>query len=107
MDLEGIALSEIIQINTVWHHVYVESKTKMQHTSEYNKRETNSQIREQTSNYQWGDGREEDKQGRGKSGHYGIIWNHVCETWKLWSTIESKESFIKINKIIRKIIILV
>lgn len=57
MDLEGIALSEIIQINTVWHHVYVESKTKMQHyISEYNKRETNSQIREQTSSYQWGDG---------------------------------------------------
>ena len=44
MDLEGIMLSEISQrkTNAVWYQLYVESK-KTQQTSEYNKKETDSQ----------------------------------------------------------------
>ena len=55
MDLEDIMLSEISQrkINTIWYCLYVESK-KIQQTSEYNKKEADSQIQRQTSGYQWG-----------------------------------------------------
>ena len=43
MDLEGIMLSEISQTNTGWYHLYGESK-KRQQTSDWNKKETDSQI---------------------------------------------------------------
>ena len=45
MDLEGIMLHEIIQRNSdaLWYHSYVELK-KIQQTSEYNKKETDSDI---------------------------------------------------------------
>ena len=45
MNLEGIMLSEISQTkkNTVWYHLYVESK-KIQQTSELKKKEADSQI---------------------------------------------------------------
>ena len=48
MDLEGIMLSEISQrkMNTVWYHLYVESKKFFK--SEYNKKD---RYREQTSGY--------------------------------------------------------
>ena len=45
MDLEGITLHEIIHRNSdaLWYHSYVEFK-KIQQTSEYNKKETYSDI---------------------------------------------------------------
>ena len=46
MDLEGIMLRKVSQnrkANTVWDYLYVEPK-KIQLTSEYNKKETDSQI---------------------------------------------------------------
>ena len=45
MDLEGVMLSEIRQrkTNSVQYHLYVESK-KIQQTSEYSKREADSQA---------------------------------------------------------------
>ena len=45
MDLEGIVVSEISQTktNTVGYHLYMESK-KIQQTTEYNKKEGESQI---------------------------------------------------------------
>ena len=45
MELEGIMLSEISQrkTNTVWYHLYVESK-KIQQTSVYNKKEADTDI---------------------------------------------------------------
>ena len=48
MDLEGIMLSEISQrkMNTVWYHLYVESKKFFK--SEYNKKD---RYREQTSGH--------------------------------------------------------
>ena len=44
-DLEGIMLSKTSQTktNTVWYHLYVKSKIIKQ-TSEYNKKETDSQV---------------------------------------------------------------
>ena len=52
MDLEDIMLSKISQRNTniVWYYFYVGPK-KVQKTSEYNKKETDSKT-EQTSGYQ-------------------------------------------------------
>ena len=43
-DVEGIMLSEISQIktNTMWYHLYVESKNKF--VDKYNKAETDSQT---------------------------------------------------------------
>ena len=42
---------------------------KIQQTSEYNKKEADSQIREQTSGYQWGEGRGKGQyRGRGLRG---------------------------------------
>ena len=46
MDLDGIRFSEIVRqrnMNTVWYHLYVESY-QIQQTSEYNKKEANSQL---------------------------------------------------------------
>ena len=57
MVLEDIMLSEVNQrkTDTVWCHLYVESKI-IQQTSEYNKKKKVDSQREQTSGYQWGEG---------------------------------------------------
>ena len=68
MDLQGIMLSEISQrkTNTLCYHLYVESKKNK--TNECNKTKTD-RCREQTSGYQWGEGREEGQdRGRGLRG---------------------------------------
>ena len=60
MDLEGIMLSEISQTKKDKYCMIspnVESK-KIQPTSEYSKKEADSQI-QRTSDYQWGEGRRE------------------------------------------------
>ena len=57
MDLEGIMLSEISQrkTNTVWYHLYVESK-KYNRLVNMTKKKQTHRCREQTCGYQWGEG---------------------------------------------------
>ena len=43
------------------------------------KKKQSHRYRQQTSGYQWGEGRGNRGVG-GKRGYYGIIPNHVCET---------------------------
>ena len=54
MDLKGVMPSEISQrkTNTVWYHLYVESKKKIQQINEYKKRKQTHRYREQTRSYQ-------------------------------------------------------
>ena len=58
MDLEDIMLSEINQTkkNTVRYHLYAESKTCNKLVNKTKKNQTH-RYREQTSGYQWGEGR--------------------------------------------------
>ena len=58
MDLEGVMLSEISQrkTNTVQYHLYVESK-KYNKLVNITKKKQTHRRREQTSGYQWGEGR--------------------------------------------------
>ena len=61
MDTEGIMLSEISQTekaNTVWHHLYVESKKKYNKLVNLTKKQIH-RFSEQTSGYQWEEGRGE------------------------------------------------
>ena len=53
MELEGIMLSEISQrkTNTVWHHLYVESRKYNKPVNTTKKKQTR-RSREQTSSYQ-------------------------------------------------------
>ena len=57
MDLEVIMLSEISQrkINTVWYHLYVESK-KYNKVVNITKKKQIHRYREQTTGYHWGEG---------------------------------------------------
>ena len=48
--------------DTVWYHLYVESK-KIQPNSEYSKKKWTHRHGEQTSGYQWGEGRGGARQG--------------------------------------------
>ena len=59
MDLEGIMPSEVRQRkkNTVWYHLYVESTDDNKLVNITEKKQTH-RYREQTSGYQWGEGRE-------------------------------------------------
>ena len=79
MDLEGIMLSEISQrkTNTVWYHLYMESK-KCNRLVNITKRKKTHGYREQTSGYQW-------EEGRGR----GIIG---VEDWEV-QTIRDKISY--------------
>ena len=66
IDLEGIMLSEISQTrktNAVWYHLYVESK-KYNKIVNITKKKQTQRYREQTSGYQWGDGRGMEGQDR-------------------------------------------
>ena len=70
MDLEGIMLSEISQrkTNTVCYHLYAES-TKYNKLVTITKKKQTHRYREQTSGYQWGEGRGEGQyRGRGLRG---------------------------------------
>ena len=61
MDTEGTTLNEISQMgktNIVWYHLYVESKNYSKQVNITKKKQTHS-YREQTSGYQWGEGKEE------------------------------------------------
>ena len=86
MDLEGILLSGTSQtqkdINTVWYCLYEETK-KYDKLMNITKKKQTHRCREQISGYQWG---KEEGMGnigvRRKKGSYGIIWNHMCETFK-------------------------
>ena len=59
MDLGGIMPSEVRQRkkNTVWYHLYVESTDDNKLVNITEKKQTH-RYREQTSGYQWGEGRE-------------------------------------------------
>ena len=55
MDLEGIMISECQrETNTVWYHLYVESKKYNKLVNIAKKKQTH-RYREQTSGYQWGE----------------------------------------------------
>ena len=58
-------ISEISQrkTNTVWYHLYVESE-KYRKLVNITKKQTR-RYKEQTSGYQWGEGREEGQEGVG------------------------------------------
>ena len=62
MDLEGIMLSEISQrkTNTVCYHLHGKSKKYNKLVNITRKKQTH-RYREQTSGYQWGEGRGRDK----------------------------------------------
>ena len=66
MDLESITLSEISQrkTNIVWYPLYVEPK-KYNKLGNITKKKQTHTYREQTSGYQWGEGRGK-RQYRGK-----------------------------------------
>ena len=67
MDMEGIMLSEISQrkTNTVWYHLYVESKKYNKLVNIIKTKQTH-RYREETRGYQWGEGRGEGQDsGRG------------------------------------------
>ena len=96
--MEGLGMmwSEISQrkINTEWYPLYVEPKTYNKLVNKTEKQPTH-RYREQTSDYQWGEGRESqhrNRVGKGLLRDYmkSCVWNF----WKLWGTIEFKESFI-------------
>ena len=61
MDLESIMLGEINQTekgNTVWYHLYVESKKHKKLVNIIKKKQTH-RYREHTNDYQWAEGRGE------------------------------------------------
>ena len=80
MDLEGIMLSEISQrkTNTVWYHLYVESKKYNKLVNITKQKQTHS-YREQTSGYQWGELKEEEQyRGRRKKRVIMVLYEIIC-----------------------------
>ena len=68
MDLESTMLSEILQkgkTNTVWYWIYV---WNLKNTTNLwiQQKESRNKYREQTSGYQWGEGRGRDNIGVGE-----------------------------------------
>ena len=77
-------LSEISKrkTNTVWYHLYVESKKYNKLVNKTKKKQTHT-YREQISGYQWGEGRGEG-QYRGER-KKGLLCDYMklC-VWKFW-----------------------